>query len=333
MRDIKKILELRAQNRSQRFIAETLKISRNTIREIFKSADEKKIYWDAVHNKSEQEINDILFPKPAVELLYVQPDLEYIHRELMKTGVTLKLLWEEYVEKCRSIQKPFYHQTQFNKLYRDYVSKNNLTMHITHKPGDKLFVDWDGKTMSVTDRYTGEVTTAYIFVATLPFSMYSYVQACPSTDSKNWIECHVNAYRYFDGVTRLLVPDNLKTGVNENKKYEDPVLNKSYQEMADHYGATIIPTRVRAPKDKAAVEGTVGVITTAIIARLRNRSFFSFDELNKAILIELDKFNNQSFQKEKVQENLYMKMKKKILCSSYLNTILSIVNGRLRQFK
>lgn len=115
----------------------------------------------------------------------------------------------------------------------------------------------------------------------------------------------MKAFNYFDGVTRLLIPDNLKTGVIQNKKYEDPVLNKSYQEMADYYKTTIIPARVKAPKDKAAAVGTVGVITTAIIARLRNRTFFSFDELNKSLLEKLEKFNSKPFQKKDILKMKY----------------------------
>ena len=298
MRDIKKILELRAQGRSQRFISQALKVSRNSISKIYGYADQKKIQWDSIKEMTEKEVEDLLIPKETIPLEYCLPNFDYIHKELMKTGVTLRLLWEEYMVDCRNQSKPFYQQSQFNKLYRDYVNKNRLTMHINHKPGDKLMVDWNGKVMYVTDRYTGELFTAYIFVATLPFSMYTYIQSCPSMDIKNWIECHTNAYKFFGGVTRLLVPDNCKTATISNKKYEDPVLNKSYQEMADHVGTTIVPARVRSPKDKAAVEGSVGNITTEIMARLRNRTFFSFEELNKALLIELDKFNNNPFQKK-----------------------------------
>ena len=274
MRDLKKILKLRASNKSQRFIADSLKISRNTVSRIFSLADQKQLYWEKAHNMDENQIESYLFGNDTVNLIYQSPDFEKIHKELLKPGVTLQLLWDEYVEQCRSIGKPFYQRSNFYRLYTDYVKKHRLTMHINHKPGDKLMVDWDGKTMEVTDRYTGEITKAYLFVATLPFSMFSYVQACPSMDSKNWIDCHINAFRYFDGVTRLLVPDNLKTGVDSNKKYENPVLNKSYQEMADHYGTTVIPARIRSPKDKAAVEGTVHMITTSIMAHLRNRTFF-----------------------------------------------------------
>ena len=109
-------------------------------------------------------------------------------------------------------------------------------------------VDWDGKTMKVHDRSLDQDVTAYMFVAVLPFSMYCYVEACPRMDSKNWINCHIHAFEYFGGVSRILVPDNLKTGVIEHKKYEDPVLNKSYQEMADYYGMAVIPARVKMPK-------------------------------------------------------------------------------------
>lgn len=316
MQDIKKILELRAQNRSQRFIAQALLISRNTVRNVFKLADEKGIYWCQVKSMDELTVQNLIFGSNPLNLVYVQPDFDYVHKELLKPGVTLNLLWEEYCEKCRSQNLPSYQRSNFYRLYNEHVKKNNLTMHINHKPGDRMMVDWDGKTMNVTDRYTGEVTTAYIFVATLPFSMYSYIQACSSMDSKNWIDCHVKAFNYFDGVPRLLIPDNLKTGVIQNKKYEDPILNKSYQEMADHYKTTIIPARVKAPKDKAAAEGTVGVITTAIVAKLRNRTFFSFDELNKVIHDELEKFNSKPFQKkEGSRKSIYFEEEKDFMMS------------------
>lgn len=180
-------------------------------------------------------------------------------------------------------------------------------MHITHKPGDRIMVDWDDKTMKVHDRSLNQDVTAYMFVAVLPFSMYCYVEACPHMDSKNWINCHIHAFEYFGGVSRILVPDNLKTGVIEHKKYEDPVLNKSYQEMADYYGMAIIPARVKKPRDKSAAEGSVFSVATTIIGKLRNRTFFTFESLNKAIYIELNKLNNEEFQKrEGSRKSVYM---------------------------
>ncbi len=299
MREIKKILEMRFLNYSQRQIASSLKISRDTIRKVFLTADQKKIFWSSIQNLSEADIQNLLFNEDkSLNLSLKQPDFDYIHKELLKPGTTIKLLWEEYVDSCRNSNFPFYHYSFFCEMYRNYVKENNLTMHINHKPADKMMVDWNGTQMSVYDRYTGECIPAYLFEATLPFSMYSYVQACPSMKINDWIDCHIHAYNFFGGVTRLLIPDNLKTGVISHKKYEDPILNKSYQEMADHYNTTVIPTRVRKPKDKAAVEGAVGDCTVAIVGKLRNRKFFSFDDLNKAILKELYNFNTKPFQKK-----------------------------------
>lgn len=299
MRDVKKVLEMRSQNYSQRQISVSLKISRDTIRKIFNVADDKKVCWSSVKDLSESDVQNLLFEQEMkINLSIKQPDFDYIHKELLKPGTTIKLLWEAYVDDCRSIKSPFYQYSYFCERYRDYVKKHNLTMHINHKSGDKMMVDWNGTHMYVYDRYTGEAIPAYLFEATLPFSMYSYVQACPSMKINDWVDCHIQAYRYFGGVTRLLIPDNLKVGIIQNKKYEDPILNKSYQEMADYYDTTIIPTRVRKPKDKAAVEGAVGDCTVAIVGKLRNRKFFSFEDLNKAIIKELDNFNNRPFQKK-----------------------------------
>ena len=298
MSDNKTILKLHFEGYSQRQIAEAVKVSRkNTISPLIQAAVTKRLTLEKIIDLSEDEINVLLFPEKKYLPEYVQPDYEYCHKELLKDGVTLSLLYEEYVAQCRNQHKPFYKRTQFFDKYADYVKKHRLTMHINHKPADRVMVDWDGTTMEVCDKYTGEITTAYLFVGTLPFSMLSYVQACPTMKIHDWIDCHIRMFEYFDGIPRLLIPDNLKTGIITNKKYEDPVTNRTYQEMADHYGITIIPARVRAPRDKAAVEGSVGDITRAVVGKLRNRKFFSFDALNNAIQVEMDKFNTKPFQK------------------------------------
>lgn len=298
MSDNKTILKLHFEGYSQRKIAEMQKVSRDrSVSPVIKAADNLGLTLEKIVDLSEDELSELLFPGKKFIPVYVQPDYEYCHKELLKDGVTLSRLYEEYVEQCKSQHQPFYRRSYFFEMYAEYVKKHRLTMHINHKPGDKVMVDWDGTTMKVYDEYTGEVMTAYLFVGTLPFSMISYVQACPTMKIHDWIDCHIKMFEYFDGVPRLLVPDNLKTGIITNKKYEDPVTNRTYQEMADHYGITIIPTRVRAPRDKAAVEGSVGNVTNAIIGKLRNRKFFSFEALNKAIQIELDQFNRKPFQK------------------------------------
>ena len=174
--------------------------------------------------------------------------------------------------------------------------KNNATMHLNHKPGEIMQVDWAGDTASVIDTDTGEIIPVYVLVATLPYSGYSYVEGFFSMDQECWTAAHINAYRYFGGVARIIQCDNLKTGVDKHNRSEIK-LNKAYSELAEHYNTAILPCRVRSPKDKAMVEGTVGVISTFIIAALRNRQFLSIGELNEAISERLYEFNHKPFQK------------------------------------
>jgi len=246
----------------------------------------------------EPEVIRLLFPEKELIPIQVVPDYEWVHKELLKDGVTLHSLWEEYCDQCREAKKPPYMYSQFCKLYSDYVDQHRLTMHISHKPGDKLMVDWAGARFSYYDADDDKEQVCYLFVATLPFSMLCYAEAFTSMKQESWINAHVHMYSYFGGSTKLLVCDNLKTGVVKNKKHEDPVLNRSYEELADHYNTAILPARVLAPKDKAAVEGSVGALTRRLASKFRNRRFFSLHELNKAIRKELDEFNNKPFQKK-----------------------------------
>ena len=188
--------------------------------------------------------------------------------------------------------------SQFCKLYSDYVDQHRLTMHLQHKPGDKCMVDWAGTTLSFYDTVTDEPYTCYLFVATLPCSMYCYAETCLTMKQEDWINAHVHMYEYFGGVTRILVSDNLKTGVISNKKNDDPVMNRCYQELADYYKTALLPARVLSPKDKAAVEGEVGKLTSHIIAKLRNRRCFSLTELNAEVRKLLDAYNRRDFQKK-----------------------------------
>lgn len=159
-------------------------------------------------------------------------------------------------------------------------------------------VDWAGDTLKVFDVAVGEEIKAYVYVTCLPCSMFGYAEAFPDMKSNHWITAHIHAYAHFGGVTRILVPDNLKTGVIKNTRTE-LILNRSYYEMAEHYGAAIIPARPVKPKDKPTAEGTVKVIETWILAALRNRKFFSFEELNIAIKEKLSELNSRPFQKRK----------------------------------
>jgi len=186
--------------------------------------------------------------------------------------------------------------TQFCLYYREFAQKTKATMHIDRKPGDQMEVDWAGQTACLFDTNSGEEIPAYIFVAVLSSSQYAYVEAFLSQNQECWIAAHVNAYKFFGGATRMLVPDNLKTGV-QKASWDTPMINKSYQEMSEHYSTAIMPARVRRPKDKPNVEGAVGVISTWILAALRNQRFFSLVELNEAIKEKLTEFNAKPFQK------------------------------------
>jgi transposase len=170
-------------------------------------------------------------------------------------------------------------------------------MHINRKPGELLEVDWAGQTASVVDRITGEIRPAYVFVATLASSGYSYVEAFLTQNQESWTLAHIHAFEFFGGTTRIITPDNLKTGVDKADK-RTPVINKTYNELAEHYGCVVIPARVRKPKDKPSVEGAVGGITTWIIMALRNRTFFNINDLNDAIAEKLIAYNEKPFQKK-----------------------------------
>jgi transposase len=297
MTNYREILRLNNQGISQRSIAVSCECSRNTVSSALKRAEECGLSWPLPQGMSDNELIKLLFPARVLPTSRRLPDYEHIHKEMAKSGVTLSLLWNEYCEACRlSNEIPFMY-TQFCKYYRDYANTTKATMHIDHKPGEKLEVDWAGQTASIIDSDTGEAIDTYVFVAVLSCSQYAYVEAFLSQNQENWISAHVNAYNFFGGVTRILVPDNLKTGV-ERVSWYTPVINKTYHEMAEHYGTAVIPARVRKPKDKPNAEGAVGIISTWIIAALRHQQFFSLRELNEAIREKLYEFNSKPFQKK-----------------------------------
>ena len=240
-------------------------------------------------------------------------DYEYVHREMAKSGVTLSLLWTEYCEQCRAGGEIPLMYTQFCHHYREFVYKSKATMHIGRKPGEQMEVDWAGQTIGIIDTDTGELMPAYLFVGALSSSQYAYVEAFLSQNQECWIAAHINAFQYYGGVTRIIIPDNLKTGV-DRVSWFTPVINKTYHEMAEHYGTAIIPARVRRPKDKPNAEGTVGIASTWILAALRNQTFFSLPELNRAIKAKLEELNNKPFQKKTgSRKSIFLEEEKSLL--------------------
>ena len=295
---VKLILELRAAHMSQREICRTRHMSQHSVSNVFNIAKEKGLAYEDVKDKSEEEVYQMFFPdKFSAENLFQQPDYSNVHAELKKKGVTLKLLWQEYKEKCIVEESLSMGYTSFCEGYSNHVLSNSLTNHLIHKPGIVCEVDWSGSTMSIVDKNTGEIINAYLFVATLPYSQYSYVEPCLDMKQDTWLRCNVHMLEYFGGSTVRITCDNLKTGVISHPREGDIILNEKYEEFGNHYLTAIMPAGVRKPKHKPSVEGTVGKITTAIIAKLRNEIFYSIEELKHAVARELKKFNDAPFQK------------------------------------
>jgi len=248
MTNHKEILRLHSLGFNKSQIASSMYITRPTVIKVLKRAEEVNVNWEKVAALTDKELYKLLFPPENGRIDYKMPDYDYVHREMGKSGVTLNLLWFEYCDACRESREIPYQLTQFKKYYRQYVLSTKATMHINRKPGEILEVDWAGQTAKIIDTDTGELIDVYIFVAALPYSGYSYVEGFLTRNQEAWIIAHVNTYRFFNGVTRILVPDNLKTGITKVTK-EETVLNRIYSEMAEHYGTAIIPARVKTPKD------------------------------------------------------------------------------------
>jgi transposase len=297
MTKFREILRLHSQGISNRIIAVSLECSRNTIRSVLERAKELDIHWPLPDNMSDRALEEALFGKRPISKKCKIPDFEFIHQELAKNGVNLSLLWNEYCETCRMEGSRPLMYTQFCYHYQEFAVKNKATLHIEHKPGERMEVDWAGDTASFVDNVNGEQIPVYVFVAVLPCSGYAYAEGFLNQTMESWIAAHVHAYEFFGGATRLLIPDNLKTGVEKADRYS-PVINKTYHEMAEHYGTAVIPTGVRKPKEKASVERAVGMLSTWMIAALRNRQFLSLWELNEALRQKLADFNRKPFQKK-----------------------------------
>lgn len=286
---------------SQEKIAAGCGVSKKTVNKVLAAARDKNLTWPLPASYTDAVIEGILFPPEEdgnVSPSKRMPDFEHIRKELLRNGVNKKLLWTEYLEDCRLNGDNPLMYSQFCYYIQQDEQKRRASMHIDRKPGEQIEVDWAGDPAHITDPDTGEIINAYIFVGVLTYSQYPYAEAFIDEKQASWITAHVHMYTYFGGVTRILVPDNCKTAVIHNHKWNDQQINAVYHEMAEHYNTAIIPARVRAPKDKPNAEGSVNVISTWITAALRNEQFFSLSELNKAIRKKLEEFVKRPFQKK-----------------------------------
>lgn len=289
MRKIREVLRLRLQcGLTERQIAQSCKIGLGTVYEYARRARDAGFSWPLPAELTDEELDRRLFPPPPAIPSDQRPlpDWPAVGRELRKKGVTLLLLWYEY----RAVYPDGYGYSRFCELYNSWAGGSEPRMRCVHKAGEKLFVDYAGQTVPVIDPKTGEVQDAQIFVATLGASSYTYSEATASQALPDWISSHVRAFAHLGGVPEIVVPDNLKGGVT-TPCYYDPDVNATYQDMARHYGIAVIPTRVRAPRDKGKVESGVLQVERWVLAPLRNRLFFSLAEVNAAMRPLVEQLN------------------------------------------
>lgn len=295
MRKINEVLRLRFElGHSHRQIARSIGTASSTVAEYLRRFDEAGLVWPLAASLSEVELEAKLFPPapsiPSAER--AEPDWVALHREMRRPSVTLMLLWQEY----RANHPQGFAYSWFCEHYRAWVGRVDLVMRHEHRAGEKLFVDYAGPTVPVIDRDTGELRPASIFVGVLGASNYTYAEATWSQELPEWIGAHVRLFSFLGGVTEILVPDNLRSGVTRAHRYE-PEINPTYAELARYYNVAVIPARAARPRDKAKAEAGVQLVERWILARLRDRQFFSLAELNMAIAPLLSALNQQPFKK------------------------------------
>lgn len=296
MRKIKEVLRLHHEaGLTQRQIGRSLGLSHNSAGKYLEAAEAADLTWPVPEWMDEDDIRDLLFPGAGPKKIPSKPlpDMNWLHKELRRKHVTLRLLWEEY---RKEHGEQGYGFTQFASYYNRWREKVEVTMRQRHVAGEATFVDWAGATMPWFDLEAEKERRAYVFVAVLGASDYTFCRAYPSTALSCWIEAHMAAFRFFGGCTSILVPDNAKTAVTAACYYE-PELHPTYGELAEHYRTAVLPTRVGAPRDKAKAEAAVLHVERRVLAPLRNHRFFSVAEINDAIEPLLRELNEKPFQK------------------------------------
>jgi len=292
VRKIREVLRLKAAGMSDRKIAAAIGSARSTVQECVRRAHQAGIVWPLPDELDDSALQAQLYRRSVPLSSRPHPDFAKLHTELRRPGVTRMLLWQEY----KTAQPDGWQYSVFCDRYQRWLAGQELVLRQNHAPGEKLFVDYAGHTVPITDPHSGQVRPAQIFVAVLGCSNYTYAEATWSQKLVDWLGSHVRALQFIGGVPAAIVPDNLKSAVTRALRYE-PEINPSYQDFAEHYGVAILPARVRKPRDKAKVEAGVLVVERWILARLRNRTFFSLGELNVAIRELLEQLNSRPFKK------------------------------------
>ena len=289
MRKVREILRLKwTLEKSHREAARSLGLSPSSVSETVQRARRAKLDWGRVCELGDEELERMLFGATrGNKHKRPLPDFVQLDVELRKPGVTLGQLHWEYLQ----AHPGGYEYSRFCGLYREWRKKKTLSMRQHHVGGEKMFVDYSGKKPRVIDGKTGEVREVELFVAVLGASNYTYAEATESQKSGDFIASHIRALEYFGGVPAALVPDQLKSGVTRACRYE-PAIQRTYQEMAEHYGTAVVPARPGKPKDKAKVEVGVQIVQRWILGALRNEQFFTLEALNQRIAERLEALND-----------------------------------------
>jgi transposase len=296
MSKLKQLIGLQASNLSVRALARALGLSVGAVSKYLRAVRGCGISATEAEALAEHELERRVFGAAAAPKAgaLVPPDCTWIHSELKRhRHVTLQLLWEEYRERYAEAA---YRRSAFCQIYRRWEKRLKRSMRQRHFAGEKLFVDYAGRTVPIYAAHGQEAFGAQLFVSALGASGYAYAEATRTQALPDWLASHVRALEYYGAAPTIFVPDNPKVGVTRADRYE-PELQRSYEELAAHYRAVIIPARPYRPKDKSRAELTVLLVCRWILARLRHQRFYSLEELNAAIRPLLLELNQRPFQR------------------------------------
>ena len=287
---IKDVIRLKWHARlSHESIAITLKVSKGVVAKYVGLASAAGLDWETVQDWSEQRLSTALLPRSTASQPFVEPDWGRIHRELDRKGMTLMLLWQEYV--AAHPEQRTWRYTQFCEHYKTFTSRLKRSMRQHRRAGEKLFIDFAGPTVGLSDG-----SRAQVFVSAMAASSYVFACATPAQRLDDWIEAMVRALHFYGGVPQLIVPDNARAVIATPDRYE-PRANDTVLDLARHYGTSVLPARPRTPRDKATAESSVQVVTRWVLARLRHERFDTVAQVDAAIAALLPSLNERPFQK------------------------------------
>lgn len=296
MNKIKQIIRLYTQSKGAKFISRHTGVARNTVKKYILMFSQMRLTYQDINEMNDQQISELfgkpsLIKEPSKRYQDLREFLPYMDKALRKKGFTREKLWKEYLEKYPD----GYRYSQFCICYSTWQKKVNPVMHMIHKAGDKMYVDFAGEKLQIVDTHTGEIQEVEVFVAILGSSQLTYVEATYSQKKEDFISACENALHYFGGVPQAIVPDNLKSAVTKSNRYE-PTLNEAFEDFADHYQTTLLPARPRRPRDKSLVEGAVKIVYNKIYSNLSKDLCTCLADLNAEIRPLLEQLNDVKMQ-------------------------------------